>query len=278
MVRVDLDQNTDPKQHIDMAKQTGIYVIRNLVNGRVYVGSAVDIISRWGVHEVGLESGKHFNRHLLRAWKQYGPEAFEFSILELCEKNTLAEREQYWMDLLEAVKLGYNQEPTARSPLGRKWKASSKRKASLSANISANTPEQKQMRSDRASRQHAEGKLGQATWKPGTAKRIGRKNKIKLKQNWADLDKRAKYLQALRTADRTYQSSFMKSLGSEEMARRAKVYWGNLSAEERRAHAQKATSGRKDVQRKRALLNKKRGTIPRVNLEEYRASKQKEKS
>lgn len=153
----------------------GIYQIRNLVDGKLYVGSAIDILNRWSWHECKLEDGGHCNQKLLRAWRKHGAAAFIFEILECCERAQLLQREQFWLDKLDVVKVGYNIESIARSAAGRKWRASSKRKSSVSAKRVAADPAERKRRSDRAKRQHAAGTLGRATWKPGTAEAVAGK-------------------------------------------------------------------------------------------------------
>lgn len=96
-------------------ESSGIYQIRNLVNGKRYIGSAVRIKSRWATHVSELNSGKHGNRYLLSSWRKYGPSAFAFEVIENCEKSSLIEREQFWMDLENPE---YNLSPTAGSCLG----------------------------------------------------------------------------------------------------------------------------------------------------------------
>ena len=81
-----------------MAKlKTGIYAIRNTVTGERYVGQAVDILSRWRNHRADLERGEAHSPNLQSAWKQYGPEAFVFEILEECPRESLEEREDTHM-------------------------------------------------------------------------------------------------------------------------------------------------------------------------------------
>ena len=120
---------------------TGIYQIRNLINDKIYIGSAVNIRQRWYVHITRLRYNKHHSPHLQSAWNKYGEENFEFSILEECEpiKETLLEREQYYLDILHPE---YNISPTAGSPLGTKRSEETRLKMSIAQqNISAETRE-----------------------------------------------------------------------------------------------------------------------------------------
>ncbi len=98
---------------------SGIYAITNKVNGKMYVGSAVDLRGRLAVHLSGLKNGSHCNKKLQRAWIKYGEHAFEYSVLEYVEdKNELISREQEWIDETRCVSLGYNICPIAGSSLG----------------------------------------------------------------------------------------------------------------------------------------------------------------
>lgn len=110
-------------------KIMGIYSIKNKINDKIYIGSSIDIQNRWYIHKSDLIKNKHHNIYLQRAWKKYGEENFEFTIIELVEnEGDLLEREQYWLDTLESYnsKKGYNINPTAGSQLGRKLSEKSK--------------------------------------------------------------------------------------------------------------------------------------------------------
>lgn len=102
-------------------RRSGIYQIRNLVNSRVYVGSAVNLANRRKEHLSNLRRGKHHSPKLQNAWLKYGEDAFVFEVLEVVDcRETLLEAEQRHIDALSAVKCGYNVSPTAGSTLGRK--------------------------------------------------------------------------------------------------------------------------------------------------------------
>lgn len=87
---------------------SGIYQIRNLVNGKIYIGKGVDIGSRWSKHKRLLNANKHYNIHLQRAWNNYGGNSFDFSILEHCPIEQLDEREKYHIAIYKAEGLAYN--------------------------------------------------------------------------------------------------------------------------------------------------------------------------
>lgn len=52
----------------------GIYVIDNMKNGNVYVGSSNDIEKRWRKHRERLKRDNHINPHLQSSRNKYGQE------------------------------------------------------------------------------------------------------------------------------------------------------------------------------------------------------------
>jgi group I intron endonuclease len=73
---------------------SGIYIIRNNVNGNVYIGSSVNLTYRKNKHFSMLASGSHKNRHLQNAWNKYGTGNFSFKILLFCAPFNLLFYEQ----------------------------------------------------------------------------------------------------------------------------------------------------------------------------------------
>ena len=103
---------------------SGIYCIVNKVNGKRYIGQAVDLLKRWNFeHKVGKKS----NEHLKRAINKYGIQNFEFIVLEYlsAKKEILVEAEQKWLDFYFKNGNGnrlYNICPNAETVLGLKRK------------------------------------------------------------------------------------------------------------------------------------------------------------
>lgn len=97
-------------------KESGIYLIVNIVNWLVYVGSTSNLQHRWvGGHRSLLRNNKHNNSYLQNAWNKYGEKAFQFIVIEKTAKSNLKKREQHWIDFYDACnpKKGYNIQPQA---------------------------------------------------------------------------------------------------------------------------------------------------------------------
>jgi group I intron endonuclease len=78
-------------------KMCGIYIIKNIINNKVYIGYSKDIHKRFEQHRKELNNNnKKYNPHLQAAWNKYKEENFIFDILEICDYDKLPEREIFW--------------------------------------------------------------------------------------------------------------------------------------------------------------------------------------
>lgn len=129
-----------------MQKYAEIYLIRNLITNKVYVGSSIHAPKRMRGHSRVLILGKHGNRYLQNAWRKYGAENFTFEIVEKCIAADRREREQWWIDQLRAVEkeFGYNLanpvSPVVSSPymsamMKRRWEEDTKFAATVRAGL-----------------------------------------------------------------------------------------------------------------------------------------------
>lgn len=76
----------------------GIYGIKNKINNKIYIGQSSEVWKRWARHKAELSKNKHPNKHLLKSYKKYGKENFEFLVLEECLKEELNEKEEKWIN------------------------------------------------------------------------------------------------------------------------------------------------------------------------------------
>lgn len=108
--------------------KSGIYKILNTKVNKFYIGSAASLYDRCKHHKSYLNLNKHSNAHLQNAWNKYGADAFEFVVLEYCDKSKLIDREQYYLDTLKPE---YNIRTTAKNNTGLKHTEEFKFNASI---------------------------------------------------------------------------------------------------------------------------------------------------
>lgn len=123
---------------ITIMRHSGIYLIKNTINGKVYVGSTSNLYRRLRFDHYGsLKQGRHKNPHLQASWDKYGEQYFEFSVLELTEECPiiLLEREKYYLDLFKSFisEFGYNKNMIPNSSIGLKRSKETKEKISKSS-------------------------------------------------------------------------------------------------------------------------------------------------
>lgn len=81
-------------------RKSGIYLIRNTVNGKCYIGSAKNLYDRLHQHKCLLKQNRSHNKHLQYSWNKYG-DVFKVEILEYCDDEIKFEREQYYINNLQ---------------------------------------------------------------------------------------------------------------------------------------------------------------------------------
>jgi group I intron endonuclease len=102
------------------------------VNGKCYIGSALNFKKRWRDHRRQLTNETHNNPKLQAAWNKYGADVFEFETIAYCPKEHLLWQEQLAIDAFKAFGEGYNLCPTAGSRLGSVQPQSAKEQISQS--------------------------------------------------------------------------------------------------------------------------------------------------
>ena len=104
----------------DLCK-SGIYIISCNVNKKFYIGSTTNMFKRrLGHHYGALVRNKHRNSYLQNSFNKYSEKAFSFSILEYVNDNSrMLDREQYWIDKLDALNKGFNMLPKTHTTKGR---------------------------------------------------------------------------------------------------------------------------------------------------------------
>lgn len=90
----------------------GIYKITNLVNGKVYIGQSKNIDRRKTTHKNSSKCMKtrEYYTPIHKAFREFGFDNFQFTILEVCDIKDLSLRERYYIELYKSNDpcFGYN--------------------------------------------------------------------------------------------------------------------------------------------------------------------------
>lgn len=90
-----------------MEKICCVYKLTNKATGKFYIGSTLNFKARMKYHHYSHD--RNPNRELGGDIEKYGWESFEVEILEVCTRETVRERERFYIESLNAVEVGYNQ-------------------------------------------------------------------------------------------------------------------------------------------------------------------------
>lgn len=117
-------------------KRSGIYIIRNIVNNKYYIGSAINLAGRKADHLRHLRRSSHKNPHLQNSFNKYDEHNFIFYLAEYVKDlKVLIDIEQKWLDEFRPYnnKIGYNIAKIAGSTLGVRPSLETRRKQSIAA-------------------------------------------------------------------------------------------------------------------------------------------------
>ena len=105
------------REYMERVKPAGIYQVKNTANGKMLLGSSLNLEGPLNRHKFMLKIGSHTNKSLQKDWDELGPDNFVFEILEevkvvespnfnLSDELTLLE--MLWLEKLQPVENGYN--------------------------------------------------------------------------------------------------------------------------------------------------------------------------
>ena len=106
------------QEYKEREKIAGVFQVKNIANGKVLLGSSLNLHGPLNGHKFMLEIGSHRNKMLQQEWNEYGPDKFVFEILEVVRvKNDpsfnlddeLTLLEEIWLEKLKPFgEQGYN--------------------------------------------------------------------------------------------------------------------------------------------------------------------------
>ena len=106
------------REYKERRKPAGIFQVKNTANGKILLGSSLNLEGPLNSHRFMLTIGRHRNEELQRDWNAFGADAFVFEILEevkvkddpafdLDQELTLLE--EIWLEKLQPFgDKGYN--------------------------------------------------------------------------------------------------------------------------------------------------------------------------
>jgi len=74
-------------QYKQARRDMGVYQIRNLVNGKLLIGSSEDIRAIMNRNRFVLKYGVHKDKELQREWNEFGESGFAMEVLELVDQK-----------------------------------------------------------------------------------------------------------------------------------------------------------------------------------------------
>ena len=98
---------------IHLKDESGIYMLFNSVNNKIYIGQTIDFYRRCHQYIYDYNTGRigHLNDYLSRAMKKVGIENFDFIPLEFVDdRDELYARERHWIEHFNTLdrNYGYN--------------------------------------------------------------------------------------------------------------------------------------------------------------------------
>jgi group I intron endonuclease len=112
------------REYKERKKRAGIFHVKNTVNGKVLLGSSLNLEGPLNSHRFMLQIGRHRNEVLQREWNEYGGDKFVFEILEEVKESDnpdfnledeLTLLEQIWLEKMEPFgEKGYNTDARIR--------------------------------------------------------------------------------------------------------------------------------------------------------------------
>jgi group I intron endonuclease len=106
------------REYKERAKPAGVFQVKNTANGKVLLGSSLNLEGPLNGHEFMLKIGSHTNKALQKDWDEFGSDKFVFEVLEVVKvkddpnfnlNDELTLLEQIWLEKLQPFgERGYN--------------------------------------------------------------------------------------------------------------------------------------------------------------------------
>jgi group I intron endonuclease len=112
------------REYKERKKPAGVFQVKNTANGKVLLGSSLNLEGPLNSHKFMLTIGRHRNETLQKEWNEYGSGQFVFEILEVVKfkddqnfnlSDELTLLEQIWLEKVQPFgEKGYNTDSNIR--------------------------------------------------------------------------------------------------------------------------------------------------------------------
>ncbi|MFH1051540.1 MAG: GIY-YIG nuclease family protein [bacterium] len=80
-----IDKKKLKEEYKSVVQPKGIFTLKNTKNGKVFLGSSLNLKNKELTLKMSLNNGNHFNFALQEDWNKYGEDAFDYEVLETLE-------------------------------------------------------------------------------------------------------------------------------------------------------------------------------------------------
>jgi hypothetical protein len=112
------------REYKERKRPAGVFQVKNTVNGKVLLGSSLNLEGPLNAHKFMLSIGRHRNAQLQNDWNASGADKFVFEVLETVKvtddpnfsiEDELTLLEQIWIEKLQPFgEKGYNNDARIR--------------------------------------------------------------------------------------------------------------------------------------------------------------------
>ena len=112
------------REYKERKKPAGVFMVKNTANGKVLLGSSLNLEGPLNSHKFMLTIGRHRNAAVQKDWNEFGGDKFVFEILEVVKikddpdfniNDELTLLEEIWIENLQPFgERGYNTEKRIR--------------------------------------------------------------------------------------------------------------------------------------------------------------------
>lgn len=93
---------------VNLTRRSGIYAIKNNINGKMYIGSSYNVTTRINAHFYNLKNNKGA-KSIQKDFIKYGECNFSYEIIEEINNcNNLLQQEDYYIEKYNTIGNGYN--------------------------------------------------------------------------------------------------------------------------------------------------------------------------